>query len=71
MKNFLLLLALSVSVTAFAQKKVEFDETQEKSCHSEAKKIGCAKDEDAVNTACAKTNKSKISTKCHQILGIQ
>lgn len=71
MKYFSLALALSLSLSAFAQKKVEFDENQEKSCYSEAKKYGCVKSNGAADTACTKTNKTKISMKCHQILGIQ
>ncbi len=71
MKFLSLTLALTLTASAFAQKKVEFDETQEKVCHEEARKVGCVKGDSAADIACTKANKAKLPAKCHQLLGIQ
>lgn len=71
MKYFSLALALSLSLSAFAQKRVEFDENQEKVCYEEARKVGCVKGSAPADRTCAKTRKIKLPVKCHQVLGIQ
>ncbi len=71
MKYISLALLFSLPISAFAQKKAEFDENQEKVCYEEARKVGCVKGNEAADIACSKSNKAKLPTKCHQILGIQ
>ena len=71
MKFLTLVTAMSLSFGAFAQKKVEFDENQEKVCHEQAKKLGCVKGSAAADQACTKSNKSKLTTNCRQIFGIE
>lgn len=72
MKFLTLVTVMSLSLSAFAQKKVEFDENQERACHEEARKAGCVKSAgSAADRACSQKKKAKLSSKCHQILGIQ
>ncbi len=60
------------SLSAFAVKKVEFDESQEKVCYEEARKMGCVKSSGgAADHACSQANKAKLPSKCYQILGVQ
>ena len=71
MKFLTLVTALTLSTGAFAQKKVEFDENQERVCYQQAKKAGCVKGDAATDTACAKAKKSKLTINCRQIFGIE
>ncbi len=71
MKFLTLVTAMSLSLSVFAQKKVEFDENQEKVCYEQAKKAGCVKGSAAADPACAKAKKAKLTTNCRQIFGIE
>lgn len=71
MKFLTLVTVMSLSLSAFAQKKVEFDENQEKVCHEQAKKLGCVKGSAAADQACTKSKKAKFTTNCRQIFGIE
>jgi len=71
MKFFTIAALMSLSLQVFAEKRVEFDEKQEKICHEQAKKAGCVKGTAAPDRACTKAKKSKLTTSCHQIFGIE
>lgn len=71
MKFLTIVAIMTLSTGAFAQKKVEFDENQERVCHDQAKKAGCVKGSAAADPACTKANKSKLTTTCRQIFGIE
>lgn len=68
MKSIILISALSVSLTAFTATRTEFDQNDEKVCYEEAKKLGCVKGDEAADVACARAKKSKLSTKCSEVL---
>ncbi len=70
MKFIILMTVLSLSQVSFANTKIEFDEAAEKVCYEEAKKAGCVKGDNSANSSCVKARKSRVPTKCHQILGI-
>lgn len=71
MKIFTFIGILSLSFYALAEKRVEFDENQEKVCYEEARKAGCVKSAGAAaSQACTKTKKAKLPSKCYQVLGI-
>lgn len=72
MKYFSFVAMMALSLTAFAEKRVEFDENQEKVCYGEARKVGCVKSSGAAaDKACTQNNKAKLPSKCYSILGIQ
>lgn len=72
MKYLSFVALMSLSLSSFAEKRVEFDEKQEKVCHEEARRSGCVKSADAAaDRACSQANKRKLPMKCHQILGVQ
>lgn len=72
MKYLSFVAMMAMSMTAFAEKKVEFDENQEKICHGEARKVGCVKSSGAAaDKACSQNNKAKLPSKCHEILGVR
>lgn len=71
MKSFIIVVVMSLSLEAFAQKKVELDEVQEKVCYEQAKKVGCVKGNETADPTCTKSNKSKFTTNCRQIFGIE
>jgi hypothetical protein len=71
MKYLSFVAMMTLSMSAFAENRTEFDEAQEKICHEEARKVGCVKSAGAAaDKACSKANKSKLPSKCFQILGI-
>lgn len=71
MKFLILVSVMWLSLDASAQKRVEFDESQEKSCYEQAKKAGCVKGSSAADPVCTKANKTKLTTNCRQIFGIE
>lgn len=70
MKSLLLVTVMSLSLEAIAQRRIEFDERQEKICYEQAKKAGCVKGGEEHDPACTEANKTKLTRECRQILGI-
>lgn len=71
MKYLSFIALMSLSLSAVAVKRVEFDENQEKVCYEEARKIGCVKPNGAAaDQTCTKNNKTKLPSKCYQVLGL-
>lgn len=71
MKSLIIVFAMSLSLDSIAQKRIEFDERQEKDCYEQAKKLGCVKGADAQDPVCTRAKKNKLTRECRQIFGIE
>ena len=60
-------LALMTSVGSFAKPILEFDETQEIKCFSEAQALGCVTSAGEENVSCIEANKVKLTKECQNI----
>ncbi len=69
MKFFILLSALSLSLTSIAETRVEYDQNDEKMCYEEARRVGCVKGTAAADVVCTRAKKAKLSRKCAEVLG--